>query len=126
MQRRPLVIVIDDDPAALRSVDVLLLAFDFEVRSFSSAEDFLAADVSLEQACLLSDVRLPGMSGVELHHTLRSQGIELPTILISGYADSDMATKALESGVDAVLEKPIDPNTLVERITTAIQIHKQK
>jgi FixJ family two-component response regulator len=120
MRPKPTVFIIDDDPAALNSVGALLAAFKYKVRAFSSAEEFLAADVETDQGCLLCDVRLSGMSGLQLLKTLELDGIELPVILISGYADSDMVSDALENGAVAVLEKPIDPNELAAHIQTAI------
>ena len=125
MRPRLSVFIVDDDPAALSSLGALLAAFKYEVRAFKSAEEFLAADVKTERGCLLCDVRLPGMSGLELQSTLKSEGINLPVILISGYADSDIVAEALDNGAVAVLEKPIDPSTLVEHVQTAIQMSKQ-
>ena len=94
---KPLVYVVDDNVSARSSVCALLATFDYEVRAFDSAESFLAADDKTEPACLLCDVRLPGMSGVQLHRTRKLRGIGLPVILISGYLDSDMVAEALEN-----------------------------
>ena len=118
----PLVFIIDDDSAALSSVVSLLTACQYEVRAFNSAEAFLASGETTERGCLVCDVRLPGMSGLELQSTLKSRGIQLPVILVSGYADLDTVTKALEDGVVRVLEKPVDPDVLLEHVETAIQI----
>ena len=121
---KPLVYVVDDNVSARSSVCALLATFDYEVRAFDSAESFLAADDKTEPACLLCDVRLPGMSGVQLHRTLKLRGIGLPVILISGYLDSDMVAEALKNGAIAVLGKPIDTHELLEHVETAIQISK--
>jgi FixJ family two-component response regulator len=125
MRPGPLVLVVDDDPAALDSVGALLASFEYEVRAFASAEDLLTAGVEAEADCLLCDVRLPGMNGLELQKTLRLKGINIPVILVSGYADSDIVAEATDNGAAAVLEKPIDPRALIEIVQTAIEMSKR-
>ena len=120
MRLKPTISIVDDDPAALSSVGALLAACDYKVREFSSAEEFLAADIDADQGCLLCDVRLTGMSGLELLKKLKLEGIDLPVVLISGYADSEMVAEALEIGAVAVLEKPIDSYELTVQIQSAI------
>jgi two-component system response regulator DctR len=118
---RPHVIVIDDDPAASASVVALLEAFDFDVTSFDSAETFLAAEQALEWKCLILDVHLSGMSGRHLLKKLRQEKIQMPVILVSGYANSTTSTELLEDGAFAVLEKPIEPSILVAEIQRALE-----
>jgi FixJ family two-component response regulator len=122
---RPHVIIVDDDSAACASVCALLKVFDFDVTSFDSAEAFLAANAKPEGACLLIDVQLPGMSGRELQKTLKQKRRPPPVILISGYVDSAMTTLAVEDGAVAVLEKPINPRTLVDHIQLAFRYAAQ-
>ena len=120
MMTRPHVLIIDDDSAACASACALLNAFDFDVTSFNSAEAFLAAESRAETACLPVDVQLPGMSGSELLKTVQQQRGQPPVILITGYADSALTLQAVENGAVAVLEKPVNPRTLVENIHRAI------
>ena len=116
------VFIVEDDPAALSSLVALLTAFEYEVRPFDSAESFLAARDKTELGCLLTDVRLPGMTGLELQKALKMDGFQLPIILISGYADSEMKAVALENNVIALLEKPIDPKAIIKHIQMALEV----
>ena len=124
MRPSPLIFIVDDDPVCLNSVGTLLRSFEYDVRTFSSAEEFLEADVDLVHGCLLCDIRMPGMSGLELLKTLRLKGITLPVILISGYTDSETVGAAEEHGAIAVLDKPTRPRALVECIQAAFQESK--
>ena len=125
MGTRPIVFIIDDDPAALSSVEALFTAYEYEVRSFDSAEAFLAAYEQTDFGCLLSDVRLPRMSGLELNATLKLKGISLPVILISGYTGSEVAAEAIKNGVIAFLAKPVKSDVLVGTVEKAIRMHRQ-
>ena len=122
MEARPIVFVVDDDSDALSSAEALFTAFDYTVRSFASAEAFLAAFENTDVGCLLSDVRMPGMTGLELNAALKLRKNSLPVILISGYADSEVAEAAIKNGVIAVLDKPINSNELLDIVDKAIQL----
>jgi FixJ family two-component response regulator len=125
MQPRLPIYIVDDDPAALSSVTALLVSFAYQVRAFRSAEEFLMSDVKTTPGCLLCDIRLDRMSGLELLNTLKMDHAQLPVILISGYLDSDIVSEALANGAVAVLEKPLDPNALIAHVQAATEMFKQ-
>ena len=110
------IVVIDDDSSVLRSLERLLKAHKFDVRSFKSAEAFLGSANPWEAGCLVLDINLSGMSGIELRRKLTLSGISVPVIFITG-KDSEIVRKAaVEVGCTAFLSKPFG----VEQLTDAI------
>jgi len=110
------VFVVDDDPAVRHSLTRLLEAAGYRTRSFETAEAFLAAGVTGQPGCLLLDVRMPTMGGLELQAALRQQGCPLPVIIITGHADVPMAVAAMKAGAADLIEKPFDDELLLLRI----------
>lgn len=112
--------MVDDDPSLLRALRRLLLAAGFEVLAFDSAEALLASKVPADNACLLLDLYLPGMSGADLCRTLAASGRRLPTILMT--ARDDQATQRIvrETGALATLYKPFDEDPLLDTIARAL------
>ncbi len=111
-----MILVVDDDPSMLRSVQNLLDAHGFEVEVFSSAEDFLArADMS-DAACLILDIHLPGMSGVELHQQLSRSGHSVPAIFITGKDTETTRRAAMATGYIAYLTKPFLAEALMDAL----------
>src|SRR5215813_11000079 len=102
----PLITIVDDDDALRNSLDDLLQSVGFRVQGFASAEAFLQAQHAPETACLLLDVRLPGMNGLELQRQLVGTHWRIPIIFITAYADDDVRAQALAAGAVAVLSKP--------------------
>ena len=121
MANDPIVFVVDDEPAVLTSTTVLLEAAGFNVQSSASAEEFLASYAPGQSGCLLLDVRLPGMSGVELLLRLGVDDIRLPVILISGHANDEIRKEGMANGAVTVLEKPIGSQQLIEHVRNAIK-----
>jgi FixJ family two-component response regulator len=113
------VLVIDDDPSLLRALTRQLLALDFEVMAFDSAEAFLAAHIDARNACLLLDIYLPGMSGVELCQVLAASGRSLPTILMTARDDEATARSAGVAGAVGIVYKPFDEEVLLGAIGRA-------
>jgi two-component system, LuxR family, response regulator FixJ len=113
------VVVIDDDSSLLRALRRLLLAVDFEVLIFDSAEALLASAVPTGKVCLLLDIYLPGMSGIDLCKTMAASGRSLPTILMSARDDEVTQRKAREAGVIGTLYKPFDEDVLLNTIARA-------
>jgi FixJ family two-component response regulator len=116
MDSQPIVYVVDDDKAVLDSTTALLQAVGFNVQAFASAEDFLGRHRSDQSGCLLLDIRLPGMSGVELAKKLEVDGSDLTVILISGHATSDVKNEAIPGNVVGRFEKPMVSHQLIELI----------
>jgi FixJ family two-component response regulator len=114
------VFLVEDDAAVRDSLRLLLEITGFEPHVFGTAEEFLAAQPSLAVGCLIADVRLPGLSGLELHTELKRRGVALPVIFITGHADVPMAIAALRQGALDFLEKPIDDRALLLSIRTAL------
>jgi two-component system response regulator FixJ len=115
-----IVYVIDDDESARHSLEFLLDVAGIRVRSFPSADAFLRASPPLVGACVVTDVRMPGMSGVELLDELKGQGAQVPVIVITGHADVPLAIKAMKSGVADFIEKPFDDEAILSAIRRAI------
>jgi two-component system, LuxR family, response regulator FixJ len=114
------VAVIDDDEAVLDSLRMMLARNDFEVRTFKSAEDYLASHETEAPCCIVCDVRLPEMSGLELQTELQRRRSQVPVILITGHGDIGMAVAAVKAGAHDFLEKPFSPGRLVEAIKGAV------
>ena len=115
------VIVVDDDASTLRALERLLRSLDYEVIGFPNAEAFLAQDVPSEQACLLLDVFLPGMSGIELWTRMAASGQRIPTILMTAHDDEGTRELLSKLGASAVLYKPFDEDVLLEAIARTLE-----
>jgi two-component system, LuxR family, response regulator FixJ len=120
MRRAPLIAVVDDDDALRNSLDDLLQSVGFRVHGFASAEAFLQAQPAPETACLLLDVRLPGMNGLELQRQLGVMHRRIPIIFVTAYADDGVRAHALAAGAIAVLSKPCREADLLHAIDAAL------
>ena len=116
----PTVFVVDDDASVRDAVRSLLEAAGFAVETFASAIEFLDAVDLSRKGCLLLDVRMPEMDGMQLHSRLNQVGAYLPTIILTGHGTVSMAVKALRSGAVDFVEKPFDDEDLIRRIRDAI------
>ncbi|MDR3465576.1 MAG: response regulator [Xanthobacteraceae bacterium] len=114
MSREHLVAVIDDDDPFRTALVELLGSFQYVVRDFASAEDFLAADVTSACACIITDIHLPGMSGLDLMQQLTAGGSTVPVVMITARADSRLEAKAAAGGAVCLLRKPFDSNALID------------
>jgi two-component system, LuxR family, response regulator FixJ len=114
------VAVIDDDEAVLDSLRMMLGRYDFKVHSFTSAEDYLANRDRESACCVVCDVRLPDMSGLELQAELQKRKSAVPVVLITGHGDINMAVSAVKAGAHDFLEKPFSPDRLIETIKAAV------
>ena len=121
MSNEAVVFVVDDDPAIRDSLDILLKSQGHAVRSFESALAFLASDAPSQPGCVLADVRMPQMDGLELQEKLREQGSALPVILMTGHADVPLAVRAMKAGAIDFLEKPFEDCDLVESIRRGLE-----
>ena len=112
--------VIDDDEASRQSLAFLLQAAEFEVRTHASAAVFLDLAPKLEWSCVITDVRMPGMSGIELLRRLKELDIKIPVIIITGHGDVPLAVEAMKIGALDFLEKPFDDDVLLASVRTAL------
>ena len=106
MAAEPLVYVVDDDEAVRESLAALLEARGYTVRTFELAGDFLAAAPTLRPGCLIADIRMPGMDGLELQQHLVERGFRFPLIVITGHGDVPLAVRAMKAGAGDFIEKP--------------------
>ena len=120
MSQEATVYVVDDDPAARDSVSALVIAASLRVQTFSSAEAFLQNYHPEKPGCLVTDLRMLGMSGLELLETLQRDKSRLPVILISAYADVPVAVRAMQAGAVTLLEKPCRNDQLITAIHQAL------
>lgn len=118
--------VVDDDPDVRDSLKVLLEFSNFNVQTFNSAVKFLATDLHRVNGCLVVDIRMPDMDGLELQDELVRRGIELPVIVITGHGDIPLAVRAMRAGAADFLEKPFREETLLEGIQRAFRYRPQK
>lgn len=117
---RQTVFVVDDDASLLRAMQRLLRSFDYDVHSFQSAESFLAHHARVTKACLLLDIFLPGMSGVDLYASLAASGRSMPTVLMTARDDESTRNLVAEVGATAILYKPFDEEVLLDAIARAL------
>jgi two-component system response regulator FixJ len=114
------VFIIDDEPAVLDALRLMLGTFGYTCRTFMSAEEFLAAVAPAALGCVIADVRLRGMSGIDLQKQLARRGYALPVIFITAHGDIRMAVAAVKAGAVDFLEKPIDDALLVDCLRQAL------
>jgi two-component system, LuxR family, response regulator FixJ len=115
-----LVYIVDDEASIRDSLAMLLRSVGLASRSFPDAKSFLAAYEPRPDTCLVADVRMPGMSGIELQEALRTRGAELPIIIITGHGDIAMAVRAMKAGASDFIEKPFHDQTLLDAVHRAL------
>jgi len=113
MPKTSLVSVVEDDQFFRESMRRLMRSLGYSVEAFPSAADFLASPRLGETACLIADVNMPAMTGLELHRRLIEMGHAVPTILVTAYPDDDVRKRALNDGIVCYLRKPVDENHLM-------------
>jgi two-component system, LuxR family, response regulator FixJ len=116
------VFVVDDDPAVRESLHWLIESVGLAVKTYGTANEFLEQYNPNIQGCLVLDVRMPGLSGLDLQERLTSKHIEIPTIVITGHADVPMAIRAIKAGALDFIEKPFNDQVLLERIGQALAL----
>jgi two-component system response regulator FixJ len=121
----PIVALIDDDDAVLDSLRMVLANRGIVAECFPSGDDFLRRLSALSLSCIVSDVRMPGLSGLALQRELTKRGIAVPLILITGHGDIAMAVSAIKAGAFDFVEKPFDYDALMESIRGAIEHRTQ-
>lgn len=125
MNADPTVFIVDDDPAVLRSLTALVKVLFPRVEAFASAAEFLAGYDRSRPGCLVLDVAMPGMSGLELHRKLTEEKVDLPVVFITGHGNVQMAVGAMQSGAVNFLEKPFREQDLWDSIRRAIDLDNQ-
>src|SRR5882762_3889869 len=116
-----LVAIVDDDQSMRARVQDLLNSVGIKAKSFASAEEFLLSGLQTEIACLISDIRMPGMTGLELQAKLLAQGCRIPIIFITGYGNTRTRMQALRAGAVEFLGKPFDDERLIGTVRAALE-----
>ncbi len=120
MTPEPTVFIVDDDNAVRHFLSGLIESVDLRVEAYASARDFLEAYEPGRLGCLVLDVRMPGMSGLELQSALADQAIDLPVIILTGHGNVQLAVHAMKAGATDFVEKPFDNELLLDRIQKAV------
>lgn len=133
MQKNPekiTVFIVDDNPAVRDAIRWLVEQVGLQAKTYASARDFLAAFHPGMRGCLVLDIRMPGMSGIELQEKLHQEGIQLPIIIVTGHGDVPLTVRAMKAGACEFLQKPFNDQTLLDAIQSALdkfsQIWEQK
>lgn len=124
--KEPTVFIVDDDLAVGRSIRWLIESIRLQVETFPSAQAFLDGYDAAKPGCLVLDVRMPGMSGLELQERLTAQRVWIPIIFITGHGDVQMAVKAVQAGAFDFVEKPFNDQDLLDRIQKAIAVDAER
>ena len=116
----PMIAILDDDESVRESLVGLVESVGYDVAFFSSAEEFLSLAHVDQFACLIFDVRLPGMSGLQLYCQLRAEHPRIPTVFITAHPDAAVQSRAFAEGAEAFLYKPFEPKALLDAVRTAV------
>ncbi|MGV6395666.1 response regulator transcription factor [Pseudomonas caspiana] len=122
MIKSPVIAVVDDDMAVRTGLDSLVRSLGFAVCLFASAEEFLGSTCLNKARCLITDVQMPGMSGVELHEHLSSRGFSIPTIFITAFPEASVRKRAMTGSAVGFLSKPFNAGVLIECIESTFGV----
>jgi len=116
----PVIFVVDDDPSVRKSLTRVMTSAGYTVEAFQSARDFLAREPLAGPCCVVLDVRMPGLTGLDLQETLATSGHRLPIVFITGHGDISMSVKAMKGGAVDFITKPFDVENLLEAVHRAV------
>jgi len=120
MSDSPVISIIDDDPSVRQATDGLVRSLGYRAVTFASAEDFLQSDCIDDTSCVITDVQMPGLSGVELQSVLNARGTRLPMIFITAFPEDRIRRCVLEAGAVGFLSKPFEEAVLIEHLEAAL------
>jgi FixJ family two-component response regulator len=123
LSKLPLVAIIDDDESVRATTDSLVRSLGYAVHTFASAEEFLRSNSLDDFACIMADVQMPGMSGVQLQDHLRARGYRVPFIFFTAFPDEKTRAHALAAGATCYLTKPFDGDSLIQYFQAALKAH---
>ncbi len=118
----PLISIVDDDALARDGIREVIESLGYKAVTFTSAEHFLMSGLIAKTTCLITDLQMPGLNGLELQEALRSQGYQTPVILITAYPNEQHRKRALDNGAVGFLSKPFNEEALIEHLTAAIRL----
>jgi FixJ family two-component response regulator len=122
VSKEPVIAVIDDDDSFRASLAELLLSMAYGVRAFASAEEFVAVNDVDAYDCIITDVHMPGMSGIDLKRLLMSRDLRLPVIMVTGRADPDLESRVVSSGAICLLRKPFGADVLIGCLERVLKV----
>lgn len=108
--------VVDDDASVRKSLTMLFMSADMEVQTFKAAEDFLKGQFREEKACLISDIKLKGLNGIQLQRQLAKRGIKIPVIFLTAFDSNEIRQQAKQAGAVGFFRKPVDDQALLDTI----------
>jgi FixJ family two-component response regulator len=120
VSRIPVITIVDDDESVRTAMRDMVESFGYTVGAFSSADEFLRSDRLHDTACLILDIQMPGMSGLDLHCQLVASGHRIPTMFVTAFPDTRVHDRALQTGAVCCLTKPFDRNDLLGCIRSAL------
>ena len=120
MMDSPVISIIDDDPSVRKATDGLVRSLGYRSLTFASAEDFLQSDHIEDTSCVITDVQMPGLSGVELQSMLNARGARMPMIFITAFPEDRIRRCVLEAGAVGFLSKPFEEAVLIEHLEAAL------
>lgn len=122
----PIVLIVDDDVTVREALEGLLRSVDLRVETYASAQAFLSAELPLVPCCLVLDVRMPGLSGLDLQAELANEDVRIPIIFITGHGDVPMAVRALRAGAVNFLTKPLRDQDLLDAVIPALELARRQ
>ena len=124
MSGTPVISIVDDDESVRTAMQDMVESFGFTVGTFGSADEFLQSDRLRDTACLILDIQMPGMSGLELYNRLIAAGHRIPTMFVTAFPDTRVHDRLLQAGAICCLTKPFDRNDLLSCINSSLDPHK--
>jgi FixJ family two-component response regulator len=121
LQHVPVISIVDDDESVRIAMNSLVRSLGYIAHTFASAEDFLRSPRLNETSCLITDVQMPGMNGIELQTQLRAKGLRMPIVFITAYPDERTRARSLDAGAVCYLTKPFDEETLIGCLERALK-----
>jgi FixJ family two-component response regulator len=121
LQHVPVISIVDDDESVRIALNSLVRSLGYIAHTFASAEDFLRSPRLNETSCLITDVQMPGINGIELQTQLRAKGLRMPIVFITAYPDERTRARSLDAGAVCYLTKPFDEETLIGCLERALK-----
>src|ERR1700757_1801497 len=125
-QSTKMIAIVDDDESVQNALQDLIEADGLKARCFGSAEEFLESGLQRKAACLVTDIRMPGMSGLELQARLKADGCKIPIIFITAHGDATVRIQAMREGAVEFLMKPFDDQVLLSRLRAALDMSRNQ
>jgi FixJ family two-component response regulator len=123
VDQTPVVSIVDDDASVRIATHRLLRSLGFTAHTFASADEFLRSPLMDSTSCIIADIQMPGMSGLDLQAVLRTQARQLPIIFITAFPEDKIRARAMDGGAVCVLAKPFDGTMLIEQLEAALETH---